>query len=113
MRSRSASATADKMVKTSLEMPLPVTSPPRSIMWRLTPRFWIWPRTWSASRADRNMRSSFGVISTSRRQQPATFWSVPRGFGAGDTSLDEDLVQRQAEHHGVALDDLLLGAEAF
>jgi hypothetical protein len=37
MRSRSASATALRMVNTSLEMPLPVTSPPRSIVCRLTP----------------------------------------------------------------------------
>jgi hypothetical protein len=37
VRPRSASSTADRMVKTSLLMPLPVTSPPRSVICRLTP----------------------------------------------------------------------------
>ena len=51
VRSRSASATADRMVNTILETPLPVVSPPRSIMCRLTPACFSRPSTSMASRA--------------------------------------------------------------
>ena len=58
-------ATALRIVNTSFEMPLPVTSPPRSIICRLTPSCFRPSSTPSAFRAERNMRSSFGVMITS------------------------------------------------
>jgi hypothetical protein len=61
MRSRSASATADKMVNTNLLMPLLDKSPPRSSMWSAICRSRRSVTTLSASMADRNIRSSFGT----------------------------------------------------
>jgi hypothetical protein len=50
---------------TNLEIPFPVTSPPRSIMCRLMLSSWRSPSTVGASCAERNIRASFGVITTS------------------------------------------------
>jgi hypothetical protein len=87
VRSRSASAIADQMVKTSLESPFAVTSPPRSIMWRLTPL--PLTRTSSALRADRNTRSSLGVMTMSPTRSSLSNFAPPcrRLAAAGATSL--------------------------
>ena len=115
--SRSASATAaDKIVKTSLLMPLPVTSPPRSIMCRQTPRSLRCCRTCSASSADRNMRLSLAVMTMSPALRIASSRApsvVGEGFGPRNTALDEHRVNRLTEHHGIALNYSLLGAQAF
>jgi len=67
MRSRSASAKAAAIVRNSFDKPLPAMSPPRSRRWSLTPRSLRSSTTWSASRALRNRRSSFGAMTMSPR----------------------------------------------
>ena len=65
IRSRSFSATALRIVNTSLLMPLPQTSPPRSIMCRPMPSSLSCSSVPSALAAERNARSSFAVMTTS------------------------------------------------
>jgi hypothetical protein len=117
MRSSSASATADGMVKTSSLMPLPVTSMPRSIMCRLTQRAFSLASTSSASRADRYMRSSFGVISTSpglrSRQKSGPLRPLREEDRTEHAPLDEHAVHGQAEHERVARDGPLLHVKAL
>ena len=54
-----------QIVKTSFDTPLPVTSPPMSIMCRPMPAFLNRASTSSASSAERNMRSSLAVMTIS------------------------------------------------
>ena len=104
-------------MKTSLETPLPVVSPPRSIMCRLTRACFSLPSTSNASRAERNMRSSFGVITTSpgfrMRQQRRTLRAVTERLGSRHAALHEHLVDHEAMHLGIAGDHALLNIQAL
>jgi len=71
MRSRSASAKAAAIVRNSLDMPLPAMSPPRSSRWSLTPLPFRLSTTLSASRAERNRRSSLAAMTISPRSSLA------------------------------------------
>ena len=105
------------MVKTSLLTPLPVVSPPRSIMCGLTPAAMSRPSTPSPSRALRNMRSSFGVITTSpgcRAARRAAPWGrSAEGLGSRDAALQEHSLDGETVHLGVAGNRPLLHLQAL
>ncbi len=106
MRSRSFSATAERMVKTSFEMPFAHTSPPRSIMCSWVPCAFI-----SSKRAERiggvaehavELRGDDHVALADAGQHASALRPLSQRDGTGHAGFDENLVDLQPLHHRIA-----------